>query len=92
MEFEWDATKARSNIRKHKVAFEEASNSFDDVFALQYLDRTANYEEERFISIGMANGIVYHVTYTERNDRIRLISARRATKAEQRNYDRERYG
>ena len=90
MEFEWDETKAASNVAKHRVAFEEATGAFTDIQALQFIDRSMNYEEERFVTIGMANGIVYHVVYTERGDAIRLISARRASRAEQRAYDRER--
>lgn len=64
--------------------------AFRDVFALQFVDRSMNYGEERLNTIGIADGIVYHVAYTERGERIRIISARRASRAEQRAYDRER--
>jgi uncharacterized DUF497 family protein len=92
VEFEWDEDKATGNIRKHLVAFDEAVRSFTDMHSLQYVERSMNYGEERFVSIGMSNGILYFVVYTEREDVIRLISARRATRAEQRDYDRNRRG
>jgi uncharacterized DUF497 family protein len=90
LEFEWDDAKARSNLAKHRVSFDEAVEAFRDVYGFHSVDRSMNYDEERLVGIGMANGIIYHVSYTERGDCIRVISARRATKAEQRVYDRER--
>lgn len=90
MDFEWDGAKAASNLVKHGVAFEDAVAAFRDVFALHVHDRSMDYGEERFVTIGMADGIVYYVAYAERGDRIRVISARRATRPEQRAYDRER--
>jgi uncharacterized DUF497 family protein len=66
LEFEWDEAKAASNVAKHEVAFAEAAGAFRPVQALQFVDRSMNYEEERFITIGMANGIVYYVAHTER--------------------------
>jgi len=92
VEFEWDEAKAATNIAKHKVAFEEATHSFRDVHALQFADRSMNHHEERFVSIGIWNGTVYYVVYTERGDTVRMISARRATRAEQKDYDRNREG
>ena len=92
MEFEWSEDKAADNIKKHKVAFDEAARSFTDMHAFQYVERSMDYEEERFVSIGMSNGILYFVVYTERGDTVRLISVRRATRAEQRVYDRNRQG
>ena len=75
MEFEWNEDKAADNIKKHKVAFDEAARSFTDMYAFQYVERSMNYEEERFVSIGMSNGLLYFVVYTERGDTVRLISA-----------------
>ena len=77
LEFEWDDEKAANNLAKHGVAFPDARRLFDDIHALHYSDRSMHYEEERFIGIGIVNGLVLTVVYTERGDRIRLISARK---------------
>ncbi len=90
LEFEWDDEKAAGNVAKHGVAFSDACRLFDDIHALHYIDRSMVYEEERFVSIGIVNGVVLTVVYTERGDRIRLISARKATRHEQKAYDEAR--
>lgn len=87
-EFEWDEEKARSNLTKHDVSFEDARLVFRDVFASERPDAVSGDREERYITTGQANGILLTVVYTERNERIRIISARKATKHEQRNYYR----
>jgi uncharacterized DUF497 family protein len=92
LEFEWDDDKAASNLVKHGVAFADAARLFDDIHALHFIDRSMNHGEERLIGVGMVNGIVLTVVYTERGERIRLISARKATRHEQRSYDQEREG
>lgn len=92
LEFEWDDDKAASNLVKHGVAFADAARLFDDIHALHLIDRSMNHGEERLIGVGMVNGIVLTVVYTERGERIRLISARKATRHEQRSYDQEREG
>jgi uncharacterized protein len=84
--FEWDEAKAAENYAKHGVDFETARQVFGDVFAIERLDDREDYGEDRFALLGMAEGIVLMVVYTERNDRFRLISARRATKTEQDDY------
>jgi len=77
-EFEWDNLKAEANVHRHGVSFQLATTVFNDVFAIERVDDRADYGEERFVIIGMAEGnIVLFVAYTER-DRIRIISARRA--------------
>ena len=83
-EFEWDANKARTNLLKHGVSFTAARLVFDDVFALERLD--ASDVEVRYVITGMANGILLTVVYTERGERTRIISARKATRHEQREY------
>jgi uncharacterized DUF497 family protein len=88
-EFEWDADKAEINWREHGVAFNEAIKSFRDPFAVERLDDREDYGEERINLIGTCDGVVIHVTYTERGERIRIISARRAEKHEQDDYYRE---
>ncbi|MEJ0075216.1 MAG: BrnT family toxin [Alphaproteobacteria bacterium] len=80
--FEWDDAKAEENYAKHGVDFEAARQVFHDPFALERLDDREDYGEDRFILSGMADGVVLIVVYTERNGRLRLISARRATKHE----------
>jgi uncharacterized DUF497 family protein len=88
-EFEWDRDKAAANWREHGVAFHEAINAFRDPFAVERIDDREDYAEERINLIGMCNGILTHVTYTERGERVRIISARRAERHEQDDYYRE---
>ena len=89
LEFEWDDDKAAVNWQQHGVAFSEAVNAFADPFAVEHLDEREDYGEERTNLVGMCDGLLVHVTYTERNDRIRIISARRAERHEQDDYYRE---
>jgi uncharacterized DUF497 family protein len=86
--FEWDAVKARSNLRKHKISFEDASEVFEDPDH-DITDVTQpEYDEERFRAIGMLkNGRLVTVIYTHRGRKRRIISAWKATKNEQRDYD-----
>ena len=87
-EFEWDDAKAKRNWRIHGLAFHDAIKAFLDPFALDQVDAREDYGEERFNLIGRCDGVVIHVTYTERAERIRIISARRATRHEQEDYYR----
>lgn len=87
-EFEWDADKAQSNLAKHRVSFGAARRVFDDGFALDRLDVGSAGGEVRYIIIGMVNDVLLTVVYTERGTRTRIISARKATKHEQREYYR----
>lgn len=84
--FEWDEVKAEDNYAKHGVTFELAKRVFEDPFAIEFLDDREDYGEERFVIIGSADAQVLYVAYTERDDAIRIISARRATKHEQKAY------
>jgi uncharacterized DUF497 family protein len=86
--FEWDDAKAEANFRKHKVRFEHGAEACEDPYALIELDDSDDYGEDRFILIGRAADGVLTVVYTERNDRIRIISAREANEYEWRNYRR----
>jgi hypothetical protein len=81
--FEWDESKAKTNLAKHGVAFEEAKAAFRDPFALELLDDRFDYGEDRFVLIAMAEARLLTVVYAERGDVYRLISARLSTKAEQ---------
>lgn len=89
MEFEWDEAKASENLAKHQVSFAEATAVFRDPFGVELIDDRANYGEERIILIGMTSQRILVVVYTERVQRTRIISARRATKHEQNYYYRE---
>jgi uncharacterized DUF497 family protein len=84
--FEWDEVKAEDNYAKHGVTFELAKRVFEDPFAIEFLDDREDYGEERFVIIGLVDAQVLYVAYTERDDAIRIISARRATKHEQKAY------
>ena len=89
IEFEWDNVKARDNLLKHGVSFEFAAKAFRDPFGIEWIDEREDYGEVRTVLLGMADGTILVVVYTERETRIRLISARRATKNEQDTYYRE---
>ena len=91
MEFEWDQTKAQNNQKKHGVSFSEASTIFGDPMELTIADPDHSQEEFRFLSIGIsALGNLLLVSYTERQEnRIRIISARKATKHEERQYEQK---
>lgn len=85
---EWDSEKARSNIRKHRVSFEEASTVFGDPLSLTIPDPGHSQAEGRFLDIGLSrSGRLLVVSYTERGSRLRLISARRPTRRETRKYE-----
>lgn len=83
--FEWDSEKARINKLKHKVSFETAANVFFDENRIERLDDEHSDNEERWQVIGMIEDILF-VIYTEREDRTRIISARKANRAERRIY------
>ena len=83
--FEWDAVKARANVRKHGISFEEAQTVFYDEFAIQFFDDDHASHEERFLLLGLSSGarllIVCHCE-RETGNVVRIISARKATKRE----------
>lgn len=88
MKFEWDPDKASSNATKHGVDFAEASTVFRDPLELTIADPGHSIDEYRFISLGRAlSGRLVIVSYTERDQRIRIISAREATPRERRQYE-----
>jgi uncharacterized DUF497 family protein len=87
-DFEWDAEKAAANVAKHGVTFEEATTVFLD---LDYLLTRDVVEAERFVAIGMSSlARVLYVVHCERGQRLRIISARRATRREHEAYERRR--
>jgi uncharacterized DUF497 family protein len=89
LRFEWHDAKSEANYRAHGVSFDLAKAVFKDPFAIERLDDRRDYGEERFVIIGRAEGVLLFVAYTEREDRIRIISARRATPREQDDYFRQ---
>jgi uncharacterized DUF497 family protein len=81
MQFEWDEEKAEANLKKHKVGFEEARTVFGDPFSITVDDPDHSKEEQRYIDIGKsASGKLLVVVYTERGNKTRIISCRRATR------------
>lgn len=87
MNFEWDEVKNEANFSKHKIRFEKAVRIFINPVLTQTDDRT-DYGEVREISIGLLDGhIVLVVVHTDRDGNIRLISARKANRAERKAYD-----
>jgi len=88
-DFEWNETKAATNWKVHGVTFQQATKVFSDHFALEWIDDREGYGEERINRLGMYDGVILHVTYTERGEHFRIISARRAEKHEQEYYYRE---
>ncbi len=90
-EFEWDEIKAEENLKNHQVLFEEATSVFDDSFSVIFHDLDHSFDENRFIIIGMSVKIKYlFVSFTERGERTRLISARELTASERRNYEEKK--
>lgn len=91
LRIEWDSSKARANLRKHGITFDEAETAFSDDNALLLFDPDhSTIDEERLVLIGISIALrILVVIHCERDngDTIRLISARRATKSERAQYD-----
>lgn len=88
MNFEWDPSKARQNRRKHRVSFEEAATVFDDPLAITYLDPDHSTSEHRFITVGISSANrVLIVAHADREESIRIISARKTTRHERKHYE-----
>jgi uncharacterized protein len=87
--FEWDDAKAAENWRRHGVSFQQGAKALRDPFAVEWIDDREDYAEERINLLGMGESVILHVTYTERGEQNRIISARRATRHEQDHYYRE---
>jgi len=89
LEFEWDESKARSNLRKHKVSFLTAAAIFENE-RLERIDDREDYGETRWIALGRVEAEVYRIAYTWRGrHRIRIISAQKASDDEKKIYYRE---
>lgn len=84
--YEWDDQKAASNLQKHGIDFADAVTVLEDDAAITVVDEDS--DEERFVTIGMDGlGRILVVVYTWRNQNIRIISARKATRAERAQYE-----
>lgn len=90
MRFEWDKQKAESNLSKHDISFEEAQTVFDDPLYVDFYDPDHSKDEHRYIIIGESSkSRILLVSYTERENTIRIISARKVTKQELKDYQED---
>lgn len=88
MQFEWDSGKARRNLRKHGIDFNEASTVFADTLSITIPDPDHSEDEERWVTMGLSNRHrLLVVVHTEQEESIRLISARTAERLERRKYE-----
>ena len=88
LSFEWDESKAKSNLAKHGVSFEEACTVFGDPLSLTIPDPAHSRVEERSIVLGQSHRRkLLVVVHTERGDNVRIISARRASRRERKSYE-----
>ena len=88
MEFEWDPEKAEINARKHGVSFASASTIFGDPLTMTFHDPDHSDDEDRYITIGSStDDVLLIVSHTDRDERIRIISARKAIRHERRIYE-----
>ena len=88
MNFEWDEAKAAANLEKHDVSFEEATSVFADPLYVDFFDPDHSETEQRYIIIGMSEaGRLLMASYAERDDAVRIISARELTAAERKAYE-----
>jgi len=88
LSFEWDPIKAKRNVRVHGISFDEASTAFKDTLSLTIFDPLHSANEDRLILIGISHqNRLLVVVHTERGSKIRLISARKATKHERETYE-----
>lgn len=88
MEFEWDPDKAARNLAKHGVSFQEAATVLGDPLSVTFYDPDHSDEEDRYLTFGHSDsGRLLVVSHTDRDDRIRIISARQMTSRERRSYE-----
>jgi uncharacterized protein len=92
MEFEWDESKAKANLQKHGVSIEEAQTVFDNSLAVIFDDEAHSVDEKREIIIGHSrNNRLLLISFTERPNAIRIISARLATRREREDYEQNAF-
>jgi uncharacterized protein len=89
--FEWDPSKAKQNRRKHRVSFHEAATVFADPLSATYSDPEHSASEQRFLTVGMSEvSRVLIVAHSDRDEVIRIISARKATRREREHYEEKK--
>jgi len=91
IKFSWDARKAKQNIKKHRLSFEEASTVFFDERAIEFFDPDHSEQEDRFLMLGLScrlRVLVVSYCFRKKGSEIRIISARKATSKEQKVYNR----
>ncbi|HMF57876.1 MAG TPA: BrnT family toxin [Pyrinomonadaceae bacterium] len=90
MEFEWDPKKAKSNLRKHKISFDEAATVFNDLLSLTFADEAHSKAERRYVTLGMSHRArILVAAHTMRGEKVRIISARKAKSRERKWYEEE---
>jgi len=88
MKIEWDPKKAKSNLKKHEVSFEEAATALNDPMAATGADPDHSITEDRYVTFGVSEkGRLVVVSHTEKDQTIRIISARKASKGERKLYE-----
>lgn len=88
MEFEWDEEKGKRNLSKHNVSFDEAKTVFLDLLHIEFYDPDHSDDEDRYIIVGESEQQrLLVVSYTERRQKVRLVSAREATRKEKESYE-----
>jgi len=88
MKFDWHPDKAKTNLAKHQVSFQEAATVFDDPLSITFADPNHSIGEERLVILGQsAKGRLLFVAHTDRDNLTRIISAREVTRREQRIYE-----
>ncbi len=88
LEFDWDNSKAETNLTKHGVSFQEAASVFDDALSITFPDPDHSVSEERLIIIGYSHrGRLLFVSHTDQDDHLRIISARETTRPERKVYE-----
>jgi uncharacterized DUF497 family protein len=92
MDFEWNPQKATRNVQKHRVSFSEAATVFEDPLSSTAPDPDHSIDEDRFLIVGASQqGRLLIVSFAERGDRLRIISARELTRIERETYEEGRY-
>ncbi len=91
MEFEWDPKKARKNLQRHRISFNEAATVFGDPLSMTFPDPDHSIRECRYIIIGLSSSSrMLVIAHTYQKDRVRIISARKATRQERKYYEEEK--
>lgn len=91
IEFEWDSDKANKNIKKHRVSFNEAATIFGNPLSMTFYDPDHSIDENRYITIGLSYlGKLLIVSHTDREEHIRIISARKTTRRESKFYEEQK--